>query len=51
MGKLAKTLILAAILAVAIIGGHQGLVVAARGTAGDSLATPARATCGACHAR
>lgn len=51
MGKLAKTLILAAMVVLAIIAGHQGLVVAARGTAGDTLATPARASCGACHAR
>lgn len=51
MGRLAKSLMLAAGTALAIILLHQGLVVAASGGAGDALRDPARATCGACHAR
>jgi hypothetical protein len=51
MGRFGKYVILVAAVLALITTIHKGLVLAARGVVGDTLAAPAQSTCGACHSR
>jgi len=49
MGRPVRFVILLAVFGIGLVLGHEGLVLGARGGLGDGVASPARASCGACH--